>query len=78
MTHRQSLTLKVDGMTCAHCVQHVSSDLGELPEIAEVMVTLKNGEPSDVVVTLNDEITDEKLRETIDEAGYTLVGVERA
>jgi copper chaperone CopZ len=75
--HIQSLTLKVDGMTCGHCVKHVSGDLAELPEIAEVMVTLNAGGTSDVVVTLNDDITDEKLAEVIDEAGYTLAGVER-
>ncbi|MGM0385260.1 MAG: heavy-metal-associated domain-containing protein [Actinomycetota bacterium] len=75
--HIQSLTLKVDGMTCAHCVKHVSGDLAELPEIAEVMVTLNAGGTSDVVVTLNDDVKDEKLAEVIDEAGYTLVGVDR-
>lgn len=74
--HTQTLTLKVDGMTCDHCVKHVSTDLAELPEVAEVMVTLNAGGTSDVVVTLNDDVTDEKLAEVIDEAGYTLVGVQ--
>lgn len=74
--HTQTLTLKVDGMTCGHCVKHVSTDLAELPEVAEVMVTLSAGGTSDVVVTLNDDVTDEKLAEVIDEAGYTLVGVQ--
>ena len=74
--HTQTLTLKVDGMTCGHCVKHVSTDLAELPEVAEVMVTLNAGGTSDVVVTLNDDVTDEKLAEVIDEAGYTLVGVQ--
>ena len=54
--HTQTLTLKVDGMTCGHCVKHVSTDLAELPEVAEVMVTLNAGGTSDVVVTLNDVI----------------------
>ena len=74
--HTQTLTLKVDGMTCGHCVKHVSTDLAELPEVAEVMVTLNAGGTSDVVVTLNDDVTDEELAEVIDEAGYTLVGVQ--
>ncbi|NLI19069.1 MAG: heavy-metal-associated domain-containing protein [Actinomycetales bacterium] len=71
------ITLKVAGMTCAHCVHHVSSDLSALDEVAEVMVTLNAGGTSDVLVTLNEDIPDEKLAETIDEAGYRLVGVER-
>lgn len=75
---RQSITLKVDGMTCGHCVMHVTKDLTALDEVAEVMVTLEAGGTSDVLVTLNDDITDEELAETIDEAGYALVGVERA
>ena len=74
--HTQTLTLKVDGMTCGHCVKHVSTDLAALPEVAEVLVTLNAGGTSDVVVTLNDDVTDEKLAEVIDEAGYTLVGVQ--
>lgn len=76
-TDQQTLTLKVDGMTCGHCVHHVTTDLTALGEIAEVMVTLEPGATSSVLVTLNDDISDEELAETIDEAGYTLVGVER-
>ncbi len=75
--HHQSVTLRVAGMTCGHCVRHVSHDLSALDEVAEVMVTLDAGGTSSVLVTLNDDIPDEKLAEVIDEAGYRLVGVER-
>nr|NLD40158.1 heavy-metal-associated domain-containing protein [Actinomycetales bacterium] len=76
MTGPQSLRLLIDGMTCSNCVNHVDNALTSLDEVHEIMTTLKAGETSQVVVTLNSPITEEKLREVIDEAGYSLVGVE--
>lgn len=76
MTNAQSLQLKIDGMTCNNCVNHVNTALSEMDEVAEVMITLKAGETSDVVVTLNRPVTEDRLREVIDEAGYSLVGVD--
>ena len=73
----ESRSYTVTGMTCSHCVKHVTDALRELPEVAEVMVTLRSEAPSDVVVTLNGELSDEKLRETIEAAGYVLAAVER-
>ncbi|HZK05137.1 MAG TPA: heavy metal-associated domain-containing protein [Actinomycetaceae bacterium] len=72
-----SLQLLVDEMTCSNCVKHVKNALSELDEVHEVMITLRTGEPSQIVITLNSPVSEETLRETIDEAGYTLVGVEQ-
>lgn len=72
----QSLRLKIDGMTCGNCVNHVDSALKELDQVHEMMTTLHAGGTSEVVVTLNAPISDEQLREVIGEAGYELVGVE--
>lgn len=67
-----TLTLKVDGMTCQHCVAHVTEELTALPGVDSVAVTLAEG-TSDVLVTTSAEIADAALREAIDEAGnYTV------
>lgn len=71
-----SLRLKIDGMTCHNCVNHVDNALSALDEVHEIMTTLKANETSEVVITLNSPISEDKLRDTIEEAGYTLVGVE--
>ncbi len=72
-----TITLKVDGMTCGNCVKHVTEAFEALDEVAEVMVTLDPEATSEVLLTLNDEITDAKIAEIIDEEGYILVLVER-
>lgn len=72
-----TITLKVDGLTCDNCVNHVTTAFEARPEVAEVMVTLVTGGTSSVVLTLNDDITDATVAEVVDDEGYTLVGVER-
>lgn len=72
-----TINIKVDGLTCGNCVNHVTTAFEARPEVAEVMVTLESGGTSDVVLTLNEEISDEVIAEVIDEEGYTLVGVQR-
>jgi copper chaperone len=36
-------TLKVDGMTCGHCVQAVSTALKAVPGVERAMVVLESG-----------------------------------
>ena len=72
-----TITLKVDGMTCGNCVKHITEAFEALDEIAEVMVTLDTEATSEVFLTLNDEITDAKIAEIIDDEGYILVHIER-
>ena len=36
-------TLKVDGMSCEHCVKAVTKAAGELPGVKDVVVDLKGG-----------------------------------
>lgn len=73
----RSIKLLIDGMTCSNCAKHVDNALQQIKEIHEVMITLKPNETSTVTITLNDDIADEALAASIEEAGYTLVGVER-
>lgn len=64
----QSVTLKVEGMSCGHCVKAVESSVGELNGIETVKVNL---DEANVAVSFNDaQISVEQIKETIEEQGY--------
>lgn len=64
-------TYKVQGMTCSHCVNAVSTEVGGLPGVTAVDVDLETGA---VTVTSNEPLDTEAVRGAVDEAGYQLVG----
>lgn len=64
-------TYQVQGMTCEHCVQSVSTQVGALPGVSKVEVDLGTGA---VTVTSDRELDREAVRAAVDEAGYELVG----
>ena len=64
-------TLKVEGMSCAHCVNAVESSVGELQGVSSVKVDLENGK---VDVNFDDSKTSlSEIQETIEEQGYDVV-----
>ncbi|MFC8429625.1 heavy-metal-associated domain-containing protein [Streptomyces sp. NPDC057253] len=63
----------VQGMTCAHCVQAVSSELGGLPGVKDVQVDLGSGK---VTVMSEEPLDSAAVAAAVDEAGYELVGGE--
>ncbi|NMM29862.1 MAG: heavy-metal-associated domain-containing protein [Cellulomonas sp.] len=68
----QTTTFSVDGMTCGHCVQHVTTELTAIPGVRDVSIELVNGGSSPVTVVSDDPLTDEAIAAAIDEAGYAL------
>ena len=68
-------TLKVTGMTCAHCVSAVTSELSALPGVSAVDVDLHPGAVSAVTVTVtgDGELDPAAVATAVDEAGYALV-----
>lgn len=64
-------TYQVAGMTCGHCVQAVSGELGKLSGVTGVDVDLNSGA---VTVTSEAPLADSDVREAVDEAGYELAG----
>ena len=73
-----SPSYQVTGLTCGHCVTHVTEELEALDGVVNVSVTLAKGGVSKVLVYTNNDIPDETLREAISEAGdYTLESVVR-
>lgn len=62
--------LKVEGMSCNHCVNSIEKNVGELTGVATVKVDLENNE---VAVQFDNVATLAKIKETIEDQGYDLV-----
>ncbi|KMY55074.1 copper resistance protein CopZ [Bacillus sp. FJAT-27231] len=64
----ETITLKVSGMSCGHCIKAVEGSVGELPGVDSVKVALENGE---VQVQYDaGKVSLDKIKETIDDQGY--------
>jgi copper ion binding protein len=62
-------TYAVTGMSCQHCVDAVTAEVGRLAGVEQVQVDLPAGA---VTVTSTEPLALEVVREAIDEAGYDL------
>jgi len=65
-----SLTIPVDGMTCAACVSHVGEALESLPHVEQAVVNLATEKAT--VHIPNGEIQKDTLKSAIENAGYKL------
>ena len=65
--------LLIEGMSCMHCVMHVTEALKGIDGVADTKVDLKS---KSAVVELSSDVTDEQFRAAIEDAGYDLAGVE--
>ena len=62
-------TYRVDGMTCSHCVNAVTSEISKLEPVTAVEVDLETGE---VTVSSDAPLDEEAVRAAVDEAGYEM------
>ena len=62
-------TYDVVGMTCAHCVGSVTAEVSALEGVSDVQVDLPTGK---VRVTSEQPLATARLREAVEEAGYSL------
>ena len=60
----------VQGMTCGHCAQAVSSEINKLNGVTNVEVNVESGV---VKVTSEDSLNVDEVASAVDEAGYELV-----
>jgi len=63
-------TYTVAGMTCGHCVQSVTEEVGAIPGVSDLTVDLATGS---MTVTSEGEVAESDVRDAVVEAGYTLV-----
>ncbi|QED49372.1 copper chaperone CopZ [Cytobacillus dafuensis] len=64
----EKVTLHVAGMSCGHCVKAVEDSVGELAGIESVKVHLDSGTVD--VEYISNEVSLDKIKETIDDQGY--------
>lgn len=65
-----STEYNVQGMTCGHCAQAVTSEIKKLAGVSEVEVTVESG----LVKVSSDSALDvDAVAAAVDEAGYELV-----
>lgn len=66
--------IKVEGMTCQHCVQIVTETVGKIAGVEKVEVSL---EQKEVMVDFDDSKTQtEQISAQIKEAGFEVVGIQ--
>lgn len=65
-------TLHIKGMTCNHCVMHVTKALEGVAGVEKADVDLKSKK---AVVTLNAEVTDDALKAAVADAGYEVTKI---
>ena len=63
-------TYLIKGMTCGHCVNSVSGELGRVPGVREVRVDLTAGAAT---VTSDGPLDPAVVHAAVDEAGYEVV-----
>ncbi|PAF50751.1 copper resistance protein CopZ [Helicobacter sp. 13S00401-1] len=63
--------LKVEGMSCSHCVDKVEKFIGELDGVSSIDVSLEN---KTVTVEHDDKVKVDSIKEAIEDAGYDVVG----
>jgi len=60
----------VEGMTCGHCAQAVTTEIKKIEGVNDVRVTVETGA---VQVDSADALSADAVAAAVDEAGYTLV-----
>ncbi len=63
-------TLKIEGMTCDHCVHHVTQALEAVAGVKSAKVSLKKNE---AVVKFDDTVKLSDMSTAVAEAGYKVV-----
>ena len=65
-------SIKVEGMSCDHCINAVTEELVKIDGVSNVSVTINPDGPSKVDFDTDQEISGAILAEAIDEAGYSI------
>ena len=63
--------LKIEGMTCGHCVMHVQSALEDVPGVKSAKVDLLER----TAMVDGESLNDQALRAAVSEAGYSVSSI---
>lgn len=67
------ITVKINGMMCPHCENHVKTALEELENVTEVTADFKTAQ---AVIKASGAVDSNKIKEAVEKAGYEFVGIE--
>lgn len=65
-------TLKIEGMSCMHCVGAVTKELKAVSGVKNLTVDLKK---KSAFVETDGSVADETLRAAVEEAGYEVIEI---
>jgi len=65
-------TIKIEGMSCNHCVMAVKNALSEIVGVSSINVELENKK----AIVEGKNLSDENLKEAIEDAGYDVISIE--
>ena len=72
----RTIEMKVDGLVCAFCAQGISKKFRKMEATDDVFVSLENGLVA-VALKPGKDLSDQDLRATLTDAGYSLKTIER-
>lgn len=67
--------IKIEGMSCQHCVKHVTDALNNLDDVTSTIVSL---EQNNAIVEAHENLDDAILSNAVTEAGYTVTEIQAA
>ncbi|SCX16781.1 Copper chaperone CopZ [Lachnospiraceae bacterium YSD2013] len=70
----EKITLKIDGMMCGMCENHVNDAIRNAFKVSKVTSSHSKGT---TVFETDAPVSDEDIKAVIDKTGYTLNGIER-
>jgi len=71
----EKITLKIDGMMCGMCENHVNDAIRNAFKVSKVTSSHSKGT---TVFETETPVSDEDIKAVIDKTGYTLNGIERS
>ena len=71
----QQYTLKIDGMMCGMCESHVNDNIRNAFSVKKVTSSHSKGE---TIILTEEDLDENKLKETIDKTGYQLISVSKS
>jgi Cu2+-exporting ATPase len=66
-------TMKIEGMMCGHCEAHTKKALEAVEGVKEAVVSHESGTAE---LTLEKDVEDAILTKAVEDAGYTVIGIE--
>ncbi|WP_311765914.1 heavy-metal-associated domain-containing protein [Clostridioides difficile] len=65
--------IKIEGMSCGHCVKAVTNELSAVNGVSDVVVNLEN---KCAKLNVTDNVTHVALTAAVEEAGYEVISIQ--